>query len=59
MAWGEDEAISPDVASTGLHVSKRIGRDAAAQLNLEEALEASRYASHLYSRPLFFSSRGP
>ncbi|AQK81589.1 Putative H/ACA ribonucleoprotein complex subunit 1-like protein 1 [Zea mays] len=28
MAWGEDEAIDPDVASMGLHVSERIGRDA-------------------------------
>jgi hypothetical protein len=28
MAWGEDEAIDLDVASTGLHVSERIGRDA-------------------------------
>jgi nuclear pore complex protein Nup155 len=59
MAWGEDEAISPDMASAGLHISERIGRDAATQLDLEEALEASRYASHPYSRPLFFSSRGP
>ncbi|GJN08603.1 hypothetical protein PR202_ga26542 [Eleusine coracana subsp. coracana] len=49
MAWGEDEAIGPDVASAGLHVSQRIGRDAAAQPDLEEALEASRYASHPYS----------
>ncbi|CAL4913338.1 unnamed protein product [Urochloa decumbens] len=49
MAWGEDEAIGPDVASAGLHVSERIGRDAAAQPDLEEALEASRYASHPYS----------
>uniref|UniRef100_A0A453ILR9 Uncharacterized protein n=1 Tax=Aegilops tauschii subsp. strangulata TaxID=200361 RepID=A0A453ILR9_AEGTS len=44
MAWAEDEAIGPDVASAGLHVSERIGRDAAAQPDLEEALEASRYA---------------
>jgi len=49
MAWGEDEAIGPDVASAGLHVTERIGRDAAAQPELEEALEASRYASHPYS----------
>ncbi|KAL6867408.1 hypothetical protein ACP4OV_015432 [Aristida adscensionis] len=49
MAWGEDEAIGPDVASAGLNVSERIGRDAAAQPDLEEALEASRYASHPYS----------
>uniref|UniRef100_A0A0D9VRE4 UDP-3-O-acyl-N-acetylglucosamine deacetylase n=1 Tax=Leersia perrieri TaxID=77586 RepID=A0A0D9VRE4_9ORYZ len=49
MAWAEDEAIGPDVASAGQHVSERIGRDAAAQPDLEEALEASRYASHPYS----------
>ncbi|CAL4929882.1 unnamed protein product [Urochloa decumbens] len=49
MVWGGDEAIGPDVASAGLHVSERIGRDAAAQPDLEEALEASRYASHPYS----------
>ncbi|KAE8799942.1 hypothetical protein D1007_24639 [Hordeum vulgare] len=51
MAWAEDEAIGPDVASGGggLHVSERIGRDAAAQPDLEEALEAPRYASHPYS----------
>lgn len=49
MAWAEDEAIGPDVASAGLHISERIGRDAAAQPDLEEALEASRYASHPYS----------
>ncbi|XP_072972220.1 nuclear pore complex protein NUP155 [Typha angustifolia] len=48
MAW-EDEIIGPDVASAGLHISERIGKDVAAQLDLEEALEASRYASHPYS----------
>lgn len=48
MAW-DDEIIGPDVASAGLHVSERIGKDVAAQLDLEEALEASRYASHPYS----------
>ncbi|PWZ57830.1 hypothetical protein Zm00014a_041794 [Zea mays] len=35
MAWGEDEAIDPDVASAGLHVSEWIGHDAAAQPDLE------------------------
>ncbi|RCV45832.1 hypothetical protein SETIT_9G485300v2 [Setaria italica] len=49
MAWEEDEAIGPDVASAGLHVSEQIGRNAAAQPDLEEALEASRYSSHPYS----------
>ncbi|CAA6658633.1 unnamed protein product [Spirodela intermedia] len=48
MAW-EDEVVGPDVASAGLHISERIGRDVAAQFDLEEALEASRYASHPYS----------
>ncbi|KAJ3674127.1 hypothetical protein LUZ60_006119 [Juncus effusus] len=49
MAW-ESETIGPDVASAGLHVSERIARDVAAtQLDLEESLEASRYASHPYT----------
>lgn len=48
MAW-EDEIIGTDVASAGLHISECIGRDAASQLDLEEALEASRYTSHPYS----------
>nr|CAD1822424.1 unnamed protein product [Ananas comosus var. bracteatus] len=48
MAW-DDEIIGPDVASAGLHVSERIGKEVAARLDLEEALEASRYASHPYS----------
>jgi nuclear pore complex protein Nup155 len=30
MAWGEEEAIDPDGASAGLHVSERISHDAAA-----------------------------
>lgn len=38
-----------DVTNAGLVVSDRIGRDVASQLDLEEALEASRYASHPYS----------
>nr|ABF94719.1 retrotransposon protein, putative, unclassified [Oryza sativa Japonica Group] len=52
MAWTEDEAIGPDVASTGLHVSERIGRDAAAQPDLEEGprgLTPRGHASHPYS----------
>lgn len=48
MAW-EDELIGTDVASAGLHISECIGRDVAGQLDLEEALEASRYTSHPYS----------
>ncbi|XP_078429938.1 nucleoporin 155 [Wolffia australiana] len=48
MGW-KDEVVGPDVASAGVHVSERIGRDVAAQCDLEESLEASRYASHPYS----------
>ncbi|XP_058108326.1 nuclear pore complex protein NUP155 [Magnolia sinica] len=48
MSW-EDETVGPDIASAGRLISDRIGRDVAAQLDLEEALEASRYASHPYS----------
>lgn len=49
MACGEDEAIGPGVASAGLHVSQWIGRDAAAQADMEKALEASRYDFDPYS----------
>jgi hypothetical protein len=46
----EDDIVRPDVASAGLHVSERIGNDVAStQLDLEESLEASRYASHPYA----------
>lgn len=46
----EDDIVRPDVASAGLHVSERIGYDVAStQLDLEESLEASRYASHPYA----------
>ncbi|KAJ4820016.1 Nuclear pore complex protein Nup155 [Rhynchospora pubera] len=46
----EDDIVRPDVASAGLHVSERIGHDVAStQLDLEESLEASRYASHPYA----------
>ncbi|KAK8930813.1 hypothetical protein KSP39_PZI016776 [Platanthera zijinensis] len=45
----EDEMIGTDVASAGLHISECIGRDVASQLDLEEALEASRYTSHPYA----------
>lgn len=38
-----------DVTNAGLVVSDRIGREAASQLDVEEALEASRYASHPYT----------
>ncbi|WOK93164.1 nuclear pore complex protein [Canna indica] len=48
MAW-EDDVVGPDVAFAGLHISERIGKDVASQLDLEEAIEASRYASHPYS----------
>lgn len=45
----EEEIVMRDVANAGLVVSDRLGREVAAQLDLEEALEASRYASHPYS----------
>jgi hypothetical protein len=46
----EDDIVRPDVASAGLHVSERIGNDVAStQLDLEESLETSRYASHPYA----------
>ncbi|WRX13387.1 Nucleoporin [Theobroma cacao] len=48
MSW-EEEIVMRDVTNAGLVVSDRIGREVAAQLDLEEALEASRYASHPYS----------
>ncbi|GMJ13372.1 nucleoporin 155 [Hibiscus trionum] len=48
MSWVE-EIVLRDVTNAGLAVSDRIGREVASQLDLEEALEASRYASHPYS----------
>ncbi|KAK1559260.1 hypothetical protein Q3G72_012526 [Acer saccharum] len=48
MSW-EEEIVMRDVTNAGLVVSDRIGREAAAQLDVEEALEASRYASHPYT----------
>lgn len=48
MSW-EDEIVIRDVTNAGLVVSDRIGREVSSQLDLEEALESSRYASHPYS----------
>lgn len=48
MAW-EDEVVGLDVASAGVVVSDRIEKEAAGQVDLREALEASKLASHLYS----------
>ncbi|KAK3027483.1 hypothetical protein RJ639_040284, partial [Escallonia herrerae] len=48
MSW-ENEVVLRDVSNAGIVVSDRIGRDLATQLDLEEALEASRYASHPYT----------
>ncbi|GAV66265.1 Nucleoporin_C domain-containing protein/Nucleoporin_N domain-containing protein [Cephalotus follicularis] len=45
----EEEIVMRDVSNAGLVVSDRIGREVASQLDLEEALEASRYTSHPYS----------
>lgn len=49
MAAWENEVVMRDVTNAGLVVGDRIGREMAAQLDLEEALEASRYSSHPYS----------
>ncbi|KAK4400101.1 Nuclear pore complex protein [Sesamum angolense] len=48
VAW-ENEVVMRDVTNAGLVVSDRIGREIAGQVDLEEALEASRYSSHPYS----------
>ncbi|KAJ4843720.1 hypothetical protein Tsubulata_012870 [Turnera subulata] len=48
MSW-EEEVVLRDVTNAGLVVSDRIGREVASQIDLEEALEASRYVSHPYS----------
>ncbi|CAK9140308.1 unnamed protein product [Ilex paraguariensis] len=48
MSW-DNEIVMRDVTNACLVVSDRIGREVATQLDLEEALEASRYASHPYS----------
>ncbi|XP_030496960.2 nuclear pore complex protein NUP155 [Cannabis sativa] len=45
----EDELVLRDVTSAGIVVGDRIGREIASHLDLEEALEASRYSSHPYS----------
>ncbi|CAM8876478.1 unnamed protein product [Rhodiola kirilowii] len=45
----EEEIVLRDVANAGIVVSDRISRDVSLQLDLEEALEASRYTSHPYS----------
>ncbi|GAB2228632.1 hypothetical protein Droror1_Dr00022752 [Drosera rotundifolia] len=45
----EEELVLRDVTSAGIVVSDSISRDVAAHLDLEEALEASRYASHPYT----------
>ncbi|CAH9104947.1 unnamed protein product [Cuscuta epithymum] len=43
------EIVLRDVSNAGIVVSDRIGRDVGAQTDLEEGLEASRYASHPYT----------
>ncbi|OVA15735.1 Nucleoporin [Macleaya cordata] len=48
MSW-EDEIVVRDVTNAGVVISDRIVRDVAAQVDLEDALEASRYASHPYT----------
>ncbi|KAL6505862.1 hypothetical protein OROHE_023241 [Orobanche hederae] len=48
VAW-ENEVVMRDVTNAGLVISDHISREIAGQLDLEEALEASRYSSHPYS----------
>lgn len=48
MAW-RNEIVMRDVFNAGLAISNCISRDVGSQLDLEEALEASRYASHPYT----------
>lgn len=48
MAW-RNEIVMRDVSKAGLVISNCISREVVAQLDLEEALEASRYASHPYT----------
>ncbi|XP_022157766.1 nuclear pore complex protein NUP155 [Momordica charantia] len=48
MALDEDVVLR-DVTNAGVVISDRIAREAATQLDLEEALEASRYASDPYT----------
>ncbi|KAI3730688.1 hypothetical protein L1987_61861 [Smallanthus sonchifolius] len=48
MSWGNEIGMR-DIIKASLVVSDRIGRDVSSQLDLEEALEASRYTSHPYS----------
>ncbi|KAK9925018.1 hypothetical protein M0R45_033359 [Rubus argutus] len=45
----ENKIVMRDVTNAGLVVSHQIGREMASQLDLEESLEASRYASFLYT----------
>lgn len=48
MALDEDVVLR-DVTNAGVVISDRISREVATQLDLEEALEASRYASDPYT----------
>lgn len=49
MTSWEEEVVLRDVTNAGIVVSDHIAREAASKLDLEEALEASRYASHPYA----------
>ncbi|KAI4342599.1 hypothetical protein MLD38_027208 [Melastoma candidum] len=51
MAWKE-EIVMRDVSHAGILVSDRILREASSHIDLEEALESSRYVSNPYSPPL-------
>lgn len=45
----EEQLSLRDVTNAGIAVSDRITRDVSSYVDLEESLEASRYASHPYS----------
>ncbi|XP_022942342.1 nuclear pore complex protein NUP155 [Cucurbita moschata] len=45
----EEDVVLRDVTNAGVVISDRISREVATQLDLEEALEASRYASDPYT----------
>ncbi|KAK4765177.1 hypothetical protein SAY86_026267 [Trapa natans] len=49
MSSSSEEIAMRDVTNAGTVVTDRIGREAASHVDLEEALEAARYASHPYS----------
>lgn len=51
MSWASDERIASDTAVAGRMVNDYISRDSSRRVDLDEALESSRYTSHPYSSP--------